>query len=121
MRRAWLLTLTSVFLTATLNQTFAAVVRSGDKVTIAADETIDDDLYVFAGEIVIDGRVDGDVIAFGRQITVNGKVSGNVMAAGQTVVIVGEAGGARIAGQVLKIDSKAKLAGDLLAAGMSLE
>src|SRR4051794_7246380 len=86
---------------AALKPTHAAVFRSGDKVTIAADETIDDDLYVFGSEIVIDGKVDGDVCAFGKQITVNGTVTGNVMAAGQAVVIVGQAGGARIAGQVL--------------------
>jgi cytoskeletal protein CcmA (bactofilin family) len=126
MRATWLSRLVVGLLAAWLqaaavHPTYAAVVRSGDKVTIGADETIEDDLYVFGGEIVIDGTVEGDVCAFGRQITVNGTVTGNVMAAGQTVVIVGEAGGARIAGQVLKIESKAKLAGDLLAAGLSLE
>jgi len=106
---------------AAVNPVSAAVVRSGEKVTIGAEETVEDDLYVFGSEIVIDGDVDGDVVAFGRQITVNGNVTGNVMAAGQTVVIVGEAGGARIAGQVLKIGSAAKLTGDLLAAGLSLD
>ncbi len=99
----------------------AAEFRSGEKITIAAEETIDDDLYVFGQEIVIDGTVNGDVIGWGQQITVNGTVRGHIMVAGQTVVITGSAEGARIAGQVLKIGSQAKLAGDLLAAGMSLE
>jgi cytoskeletal protein CcmA (bactofilin family) len=98
-----------------------AEIRSGEKVVIGKDEIIKDDLYVFGGQITIDGTVEGDVIAFGQQITVNGTVTGHVMAAGQTVVVTGESAGARIAGQVLKLGSKAKLDGDLLAAGLSLE
>ena len=98
-----------------------AEIRSGEKVVIGKDETIKDDLYVFGAQITIDGTVEGDVIAFGQQITINGTVTGHVMAAGQTVVVTGESGGARIAGQVLKVGSKAKLDGDLLAAGLSLE
>jgi cytoskeletal protein CcmA (bactofilin family) len=99
----------------------AAEVRSGDDVVIKADETIADDLYVFGRHITIDGKVEGDVVAFGEQITINGTVYGDVIAAGQTVVITGTAEGARIAGQVLKLGSKAKLDGDILAAGYSLE
>ncbi len=101
----------------------AAEIRMGKEkeVTIEKDEVIKDDLYIFGEKIKIDGTVEGDVIAFGQQITINGTVTGNVMAAGQTVVVTGKAGGARIAGQVLKLESTAKLDGDLLAAGFSLE
>jgi cytoskeletal protein CcmA (bactofilin family) len=98
-----------------------AEIRSGDKVEIKADETIADDLYVFGRQITIDGTVEGDVIAFGEQITVNGTVKGHVMAAGHTVVLTGDSEGARIAGQVLRLGPKAKLDGDILAAGLSLE
>jgi cytoskeletal protein CcmA (bactofilin family) len=102
-------------------QLIAAEVRHGEDVVIKADETIADDLYVFGQNITIDGKVEGDVVAFGGQITINGTVYGDVIAAGQTVVITGTAEGARIAGQVLKLGSKAKLDGDILAAGYSLE
>jgi hypothetical protein len=61
------------------------------------------------------------VIAFGEQITINGVVQGDVMAGGQTIVITGSAEDARIAGQVLKLTKTAKLDGDLVAAGFSLE
>jgi len=48
--------------------------RSGDKIVIAADEVVDDDLYVTAEEFTLDGTVNGDLIALGRIITVNGTV-----------------------------------------------
>jgi hypothetical protein len=99
----------------------AAEFRSGEKVKIASGETIDDDLYVFGQEVVIEGNIDGDLLVWAQQVTIRGAVSGSVMAAGQTIVIDGQTGSARIAGQVLQVGSKAKLTGDLIAAGMSLE
>jgi cytoskeletal protein CcmA (bactofilin family) len=124
MRGTFVLSLSIAFVSALAGPFWvanAAEIRSGEKVVIGKDETIKDDLYAFGSQITIDGTVEGDVIAFGQQITVNGTVTGNVMAAGQTVVVTGESGGARIVGQVLKLGSKAKLDGDLLAAGLSLE
>jgi len=100
---------------------WGAEIRSGDEVIIKADETIKDDLYVFGRQVTIDGTVEGDVVAFAQQVTVNGTVKGHIMAAGQTVILGGSSDGARVAGQALKLDSKANLDGDLLAAGMSLE
>lgn len=99
----------------------AAEVRGGERFVLKAEETVADDLYVFGQQITIDGTVEGDLIAFGEQITVNGTVKGDIMAAGRTVVLSGPAEGARIAGQVLKLGSKAKLERDLVAAGFSLE
>jgi cytoskeletal protein CcmA (bactofilin family) len=99
----------------------AAEVRAGEAVVVKADETIADNLYVFGRQITIDGTIEGDLIAFGEQITINGTVKGDIAAAGQTVVIGGYADDARIAGQVLKLTPKAKLDGDLIAAGFSLE
>jgi cytoskeletal protein CcmA (bactofilin family) len=104
-----------------LRQSRSAEIRSGEEVVIKEAETIRDDLYAFGRHITIDGTVEGDVIAFGEQITVNGTVKGDVIAAGQTVVLNGAAEGARIAGQVLKLGSKAKLERDVVAAGLSLE
>ena len=101
--------------------TRGAETRGGDRFVLKADETVNDDLYVFGQQITIDGTVEGDLVAFGQQITVNGAVKGDIIAAGQSVVLDGAAEGARIAGQVLKLGPKAKLEGDLLAAGFSLE
>jgi cytoskeletal protein CcmA (bactofilin family) len=96
--------------------------RSGDRVVVESDETINDDLYVTAGEFILDGTVNGDVIAMGQTITINGTVEGDVMAAGQTIVVNGTVTGAiRIAGSVLLVDENASIGGDILGAGSSLE
>src|SRR5206468_2827416 len=48
----------------------AADFRSGDDFVVKADETIDDDLYVCARSIRIDGTVDGDLIGWAQEITI---------------------------------------------------
>src|SRR5262245_51816871 len=48
--------------------------RSGDRVVIASDEVVNDDLYVGAEEFVLDGTVNGDVVVFARTVTINGEV-----------------------------------------------
>lgn len=96
--------------------------RSGEKIVIAADEVVEDDLYLFAAEVIVDGTVKGDLIAFGSQITVNGVVEGDLFSAGQVVVINGVvADDARIAGAGLQVGGNAHIGDDLLAAGASLE
>src|SRR4051812_36014831 len=89
----------------------AAEFRSGEDIVIKADETIDDDLYVFGRSIVIDGTVDGDVIAWAQEITINGSIKGSLIAAGQTIVLSGDAYNARLGGQVIKLGAKAKVEG----------
>lgn len=101
---------------------YAADFRSGDRVVIAADQVIDDDLYVTAEEIIIDGTIKGDVYAVGRNITINGTVDYDVNAAGQTVVINGKVGSdARLAGQAVILGENSQVARSLLAAAFSLE
>lgn len=96
--------------------------RSGEKIVIAADEVVEDDLYLFAAEVIVDGTVKGDLVAFGSQITVNGVVEGDLFSAGQVVVINGVvADDARIAGAGLQVGRNAQIGDDLLAAGASLE
>lgn len=73
--------------------------RTGDTVTVGAGETVDGDLYVFAGSVTVDGAVNGDLMAFGGQVTVSGTVTGDVLAAAGTLSIPGRVDGdARIAG-----------------------
>lgn len=96
--------------------------RSGDRVEIGADEVVDDDLYVTANEVVVDGTIRGDLIAFGSTISVDGTVEGDLIAAGQSVEIGGTVDDdARIAGQALLLGEGARVDDDLLAAGLSLE
>ena len=94
----------------------AADLRSGETITVASGEIIDDDLYVAGSDIVIDGIIDGDLWAVGSEITINGTVNGSVIAVGQTITVNGEiAHAARLAGETLSINGNIK--GDLLAFG----
>lgn len=94
--------------------------RGGDVVIIKADEVIDDDLYVGAGEFTLDGTVKGDLVVFGGSIEINGTVEGDLIAMGQSVVVNGTVeDDARIAGYVLLVGGE--VTDDLIAAGFSLE
>jgi len=106
--------------------------RSGATFTVASGEVVDDDLYVAAGSIIIDGTINGDLWAAGSSITVNGVVNGSVMAVGRTVNINGGVGHAvRAGGETITVNgdvsgdvivgcsqahiaSTAKIGGDLL-------
>jgi hypothetical protein len=96
--------------------------RAGQNVTIAADEIVDDDLYV-TGEVVrIDGLVRGDVFAAGREISFSGAALGDLTAAGQSIVVAGSiADDVRMAGMALRIDREAAIGDDLIASGLSLD
>jgi hypothetical protein len=94
--------------------------RDGDVVVVEADEVIEDDLYVGAGEFTLDGTVRGDVIVAGATIVINGVVEGDLIAAGQSIVIDGEVGDdARIAGYALTVNGD--VGDDLVSVGFSLE
>jgi cytoskeletal protein CcmA (bactofilin family) len=93
--------------------------RTGNTVTVAAGETVSNDLYAFAGTVRIDGTVDGDLVASGGLVDVTGSVTGDVLAAGGSVTISGTVGGdARIAGGTLSIGGAVKE--DVLATGGQL-
>ena len=105
--------------------------RTGDNVTIAQGEKINDSLFVsgrnidintnVVGDIfcvgqtiTISGNVEGDVICAGQTVRVSGKVDGDVRLAGQTVSISADVGGnATVAGQTFTLDSEGSIARDL--------
>ena len=68
-------------------------VRFGDTITVPSSETVDHDLYVFAGQVTVNGNVKGDLVALGGQVDINGSVSGELVFAGGTVNINGPVGG----------------------------
>jgi cytoskeletal protein CcmA (bactofilin family) len=94
--------------------------RGGDVVTIGADEVIEDDLYVAAGEFTLDGTIKGDLVAVGSMVTINGTVEGDLIAAGQSVIVNGSVDDdARIAGFALTVQGD--VGDDVIGAGFSLE
>jgi len=74
-------------------QAAAFLPRTGDTVTIGPQERIQDDLYVSASTITIEGTIDGDLVAAGSTVTVSGTVTGDVLVMGGTVSISGTVGG----------------------------
>ncbi len=104
--------ISTIALTFTLLMLFSATpvlafdAREGDTITISGGEVVDDDLYIVAGTITVDGTVNGDLWAVGNTIIVNGPVEGSVMAAGRTISINGDVGHAvRAAGETVIINS----------------
>jgi hypothetical protein len=96
--------------------------RSGDRVVIAAGEVVDDDLYVAASSVTVDGTIKGDLVMVGQVLTLNGTVEGNLIAGAQSVIINGTVGDSvRVGAQALLIDAKARIGRDLLFGGYSLE
>jgi hypothetical protein len=94
--------------------------RGGDVVVIEADEVIEDDLYVAAGEFILKGTVRGDVIAVGSSVIIEGTVTGDLLAGGQSVAIEGTVeDDARIAGYALTLEGE--VGDDVIATGYSLQ
>jgi len=61
------------------------VVRTGDSVTIGVNQTVENNLYTFAGAVSLSGEVKGDVYAVGGTVTVNGPVAKDLTVIGGTV------------------------------------
>jgi len=124
MRTKFLTSLVLLFLlmAALVTPAMAFGSREGDKVVIATDEVVEDDLYLFADEAVIDGTVRGDLVFFGRALTLNGTVEGDLMAAGQALVINGTVkDDVRLAGAAVLVGEGTSIGDDLLFGGASLE
>ena len=127
--RALLLAVAATLLTAA--PVAAGDFRGDDSVNVAADETVDDDLYVGAGTVSIAGTVNGDATVAAGTVSVTGTVNGSLNVAGGTVDVLGEVTGAvrvsggtvRVAGSVGRdlvlfggsatVDSGAVIGGDL--------
>ncbi len=115
-------TLLAVLMLAFATPVLAFDGRSGNDITIEADEVVEEDLYVTAENFTLEGSVKGDLIVVGSNIVINGTVDGDLLAMGQSIVINGTVtGDVRIAGAALQIGKTASLEEDLLAGGASLE
>lgn len=117
----------------------ASETRAGAEVDIGADETVDDDLYVSAGEVSIQGDVtrdafiaagdvdlsgdiDGAVYIAAGNVEIDGTVGGSVRVLGGNTVISGNiAGDLVLIGGATRIEPSASIDGDLLIHGGRLE
>lgn len=71
----------------------AVILRQGDTLRIRAGETLNDDVVVSGGTVVVDGAITNDLVVAGGTVDVNGRVGGDVVAAGGTMNINGPIGG----------------------------
>ncbi len=105
MKRLLTLSALLVFMLVLAAPVGAATIRANDEIVI--DKDIDDDLYVFGGNLDISGDISGDLVAAGGNITVTGRVDGNIIASGGQIMIDGPVTGTvRIAGGSIIINDR---------------
>ena len=105
-----------------LATTASAETQEGDRVVVAADDVVTDDLYVAADDLVIDGVVEGDVLGFARTVTVNGTVTGDLMVGAQSVIINGVVeDDARVGCQAFTLNSGGRIDDDLAIGSFSFD
>lgn len=94
--------------------------RDEDRVTVPADETIDDTLVVKAENVLIEGTVTGDLIALGERVTVRGHVGGTLVSISKELRLEGDVAGNVVgAAETLEIGA-ARLGGNVYAASRSV-
>ena len=90
--RRWLAVAFMAFLALAVSGAALSAEFSDDQIyRLAAGEVVDDDLYIGATEIYIDGTVTGDLIAGATYIEIGptGIVEGDLWAAGNSIVVKG--------------------------------
>ena len=68
------------------------VVRTGETVSLAADQTVEGDFYATAGTVSISGTVTEDVVVAAGQLNVNGSIGDNAFLIGGGVDVNGVTG-----------------------------
>ena len=94
----------------------AEIVNGDSEYRLAQGETIEDDLYVTASEIYIDGTVEGDVVAAGGYVEISGVVMGDIIIAAAGINVSGVVqDDARLAGAGITVSGS--IGDDLFVAG----
>lgn len=114
------------------------VVRSGETVTLTANQSIDGSFYVVGGTVALSGKVAGDTTVIGGNVTVGGEVTEDLailagtvslqspitedvrIVAGQVTITENVGGNLVVVAGKLTISSEAKISGDVLFYGGEL-
>jgi len=100
----------------------AQAVEIDDDGIIAADEVIDDDVFIGADTVVVDGTVNGNLFASGNSVTINGTVGGDLIVTGSEATVNGLVNGnIAFAGQTLSVGGTVKGSIYVLAGSLTLE
>lgn len=112
------LTLSLVFL-APLAVEASPVIRTGDRVSLSAEQVVIGDFYTMGATISSSGSIEGDMLSLGSIITFNGEVRDDLLALGGSVSLYGAVGDdARVLGGEVIIGDAVD--GDLFVVGESL-
>jgi cytoskeletal protein CcmA (bactofilin family) len=65
----------------------AQAAKIDDDGKVAADEVIDDDLFLSGDQVTMDGTINGNLFASGNMVTINGTVNGDLFIGGNNVVV----------------------------------
>jgi hypothetical protein len=99
----------------------AADFRGGDTILIGSDEVVDDDLFISAQNVTVNGTVNGNLFVAGNQVDINGAVNGSLFIAGELLRLNGPvAGSAYLAGAGISLGPQASIVRNLMAGGYSL-
>lgn len=97
------LLLLSLFFTGI--QAHAVEYKTGESVSIGADQRITGSLFVSGSSVVVDGTIEGDLYCAGKSVRITGVVHGDVLCVGQSVSLEGEVeGDARLVGQMISVE-----------------
>lgn len=76
----------------------AKIVTAEENLSIAQSEIIDEDLFVGAGNVILEGVVNGNLFVAGGQVKIAGRVNGSVFVVGGMVEVSGNVSGNLVAG-----------------------
>lgn len=97
----------------------AQAVENDDDGIIEAGQVIDDDLFIEAEKVLIDGRITGNLFINGSDVIVNGQVDGNLFIFGAVSQVNGPVGGSlAFMGKSLELNNH--VAGSVFAMGASV-
>ncbi|MEW6718010.1 MAG: hypothetical protein AB1345_10975 [Chloroflexota bacterium] len=89
--------------------------------TIPTGAVIDDDVFISAERVEINGTVNGNVFAFGSAVQVNGTINGSLLVGAQNVTIAGDVIGSVYCGaSSLILNSGAMVARNVFLGGFAL-
>jgi cytoskeletal protein CcmA (bactofilin family) len=70
----------------------AILVRAGEDVFVSQEESLSEDLALFASTISVDGYVDADVIAFSQSLVITGVINHDLQGGAEKIDLTGQVG-----------------------------
>lgn len=111
-----------IFLNFTASRVFAKTLTSQNgNVSVAEDEIVDDDLFIGAQTINIEGIVNGDVFAGAQTVKITGTINGSLHVGANTIILSGKIkGNVYVGGQSILVTGGV-VDGSLLAGGATVD